>query len=193
MGMNRVFRDEFPGVFQRVVYCQMIVNPKKDQPVRNDFMTHFIQKSPSNGGGIVAKVGGWFGYGKPEQPRQSGSKCPNGKCKNNCNRTVNPVKNPKSGNPYNTCCLECTQGKGHSEVCDIRNGKTPDFTPKQPEVVHKPCKAPPTIPENRPAPAGPTKDDTGMSGGTITLIVILVVLALSGIGIGVWWFLRRKR
>ena len=32
----------------------------------------------------------------------------------------------------------------------------------------------------------------GLNGGTIALIVILVVVGVALIGTGVWWYLRRK-
>merc|ERR1712072_205480 len=54
--MNTVFKHEFVGVFQKIVHCQLIVNPKNDNAVLNDFKTHFLDApgsshTPSGGTG----------------------------------------------------------------------------------------------------------------------------------------------
>merc|ERR1711964_570327 len=95
--MNQVFRQEFVGCFERVVYCHM--DGQRAQPqIWNAFSQHFINAGTT---GTSTHT--------PVRARKF--------CKFGCNHTVRPGTTSK-GNPYDTCCRECAKSKGrkHSEV-----------------------------------------------------------------------------
>jgi len=110
--MSQVFRDEFPGVFALVIYCQG--NGRTLKPVVwKAFETNLIKPTKSGSVGTSRKP-----------------------CRFGCGRPHNRRINPRTGKPYDTCCWKCgrTKGKAHSAACDRYNGKQPSFKLTQPAV-----------------------------------------------------------